>query len=237
MPSSVSRLEASKPDPKTHEATEQLSETAGVTGTGVDVTAEGKKIGGKRKREVKSEIEHSIDDRSHQESKKNKKVKAEVEVGEESEIKPPSPATSKGAKRSTKIKVKEETVISKIEDLDDTVQAPTRVKRKNKKTAKEEGSDINGGEKGAEDHSKEDTETPNKVKRKRKTKEEKEAEAMPIAARTTGLRMFVGAHVSGAKGWSQRSTMELRAYVAILELRQRMIPGVYNSITNCLHVG
>jgi hypothetical protein len=29
-------------------------------------------------------------------------------------------------------------------------------------------------------------------KRKRKTKEEKEAEAMPLAARTTGLRMFVG---------------------------------------------
>ena len=43
-------------------------------------------------------------------------------------------------------------------------------------------------------------ETPKKVKRPRKTKEEKEAEAMPLAVRTTGLRMFVGAHVSGAKG-------------------------------------
>jgi AP endonuclease-1 len=34
----------------------------------------------------------------------------------------------------------------------------------------------------------------------RKTKEEKEAEAMPLAPRTSGLKMFVGAHVSAAKG-------------------------------------
>ena len=48
--------------------------------------------------------------------------------------------------------------------------------------------------------------------RKRKTKEEKEAEAMPLTARSVGLRMYVGAHVSIAK-------------------------GVENAITNCLHVG
>lgn len=41
-----------------------------------------------------------------------------------------------------------------------------------------------------------------KSKRKRKTKEEKEAESMPLAARSTGLRMVVGAHVSSAKGRS-----------------------------------
>lgn len=38
------------------------------------------------------------------------------------------------------------------------------------------------------------------AKRARKTKEEKEAEAMPLAVRTQGLKMFVGAHVSAAKG-------------------------------------
>lgn len=43
-------------------------------------------------------------------------------------------------------------------------------------------------------------EKPEKVKRKRKTKEEKEAEMLPLAARTQGLRMFVGAHVSMAGG-------------------------------------
>ena len=41
-----------------------------------------------------------------------------------------------------------------------------------------------------------------KVSRKRKTKEEKELEMQPLAARTTGLRMYVGAHVSAAKGYS-----------------------------------
>jgi AP endonuclease-1 len=39
-----------------------------------------------------------------------------------------------------------------------------------------------------------------KAKRARKTKEEKEAGLMPLAARTPRLRMFVGAHVSCAKG-------------------------------------
>ena len=39
-----------------------------------------------------------------------------------------------------------------------------------------------------------------KVKKKRKTKEEKEAEAMPIAARTIGSKLFLGAHVSAAGG-------------------------------------
>jgi septum formation inhibitor MinC len=39
-----------------------------------------------------------------------------------------------------------------------------------------------------------------KPRRKRKTKEEKEAEAMPLAARSVGLRILIGAHVSAAKG-------------------------------------
>lgn len=38
------------------------------------------------------------------------------------------------------------------------------------------------------------------AKQKRKTKEEKEAEMIPLAARTQGLKMFIGAHVSGAGG-------------------------------------
>ena len=57
-----------------------------------------------------------------------------------------------------------------------------------------------------------ESETPQKTKRKHKTKQEKEDEAMPLAARTIGLRMYVGAHVSIAK-------------------------GLQNSITNCHHIG
>ena len=52
-----------------------------------------------------------------------------------------------------------------------------------------------------------------KIKRRRKTKEEKEEEAMPLAARTETLRMFIGAHVSSAKGRS------LSLYIVALELR------------------
>lgn len=52
-----------------------------------------------------------------------------------------------------------------------------------------------------------------KPKRKpRKTKEEKEAEAMPLAARTVGSKLYIGAHVSAAG-------------------------GVHNSITNAVHIG
>ncbi|KAL9600741.1 MAG: hypothetical protein Q9219_002982 [cf. Caloplaca sp. 3 TL-2023] len=58
----------------------------------------------------------------------------------------------------------------------------------------------------------EEASTPKKPKRKRKTREEREAEAMPLAARTAGLGMYIGAHVSGAK-------------------------GVQNAVTNCVHIG
>ena len=51
-----------------------------------------------------------------------------------------------------------------------------------------------------------------KTKAKRKTKEQKEADAMPLAARTLGLKYLIGAHVSCAK-------------------------GVQNSVTNSVHIG
>ncbi|KAJ5653709.1 Endodeoxyribonuclease IV [Penicillium lividum] len=50
------------------------------------------------------------------------------------------------------------------------------------------------------------------AKRVKKTKEQKESEAMPLLPRTQGLKMFVGAHVSAAK-------------------------GVFNSIHNCEQIG
>jgi len=58
----------------------------------------------------------------------------------------------------------------------------------------------------------EDESKPKKKRRRKKTKEEKEAEAMPLASRTAGSNMFVGAHVSIAK-------------------------GVENAITNAVHIG
>lgn len=49
---------------------------------------------------------------------------------------------------------------------------------------------------------------PKPARKAKKTKEEKEAEAMPLAPRTQGLRMFVGAHVSAAKGEYSRELLE-----------------------------
>lgn len=77
--------------------------------------------------------------------------------------------------------------------------SPSKAKRKTKVKEEVEQLDENG-------------EPIKKVIRKRKTKEEKEADAMPIATRSNGLRMFIGAHVSCAK-------------------------GVHNSVTNCVHIG
>jgi AP endonuclease 1 len=89
---------------------------------------------------------------------------------------------------------------------------PKMRKRKSKgatikaKDTSQQDSDLDDSAKSNDDS------TPKKVTRKRKTAEEKAAEAMPLAARTTGLRMYVGAHVSIAK-------------------------GVQNSITNIHHIG
>jgi AP endonuclease-1 len=44
------------------------------------------------------------------------------------------------------------------------------------------------------------TVTKKKVQRKRKAKEDLEAEAMPLAVRTVGSKLLVGAHVSAAGG-------------------------------------
>ncbi|KAL8638571.1 MAG: hypothetical protein Q9228_004288 [Teloschistes exilis] len=91
---------------------------------------------------------------------------------------------------------------------DSKVEEPAPTKQKKRKAATQEG-DEKGDEKGEDVHGEE---VPKPNKRARKTKEEKEAEAMPLAARSTGLRMFIGAHVSGAK-------------------------GVQNAVTNCVHIG
>ena len=85
-------------------------------------------------------------------------------------------------------------------DGEDTIGKAQR-KTKAKEEVKKEEEEVD--EKGA---------STKKTKRIRKTKEEKEADAMPLAARTNGLRMFIGAHVSCAK-------------------------GVHNSVTNCVHIG
>lgn len=102
-------------------------------------------------------------------------------------------------RRSRKSKKTETAVVVKEEDTE-IAESPKR-SRKAKKI--EAAAVLKEEEVEAAD------DVPKKVKRHRKTKEEKEAEAMPLAARTNGLRMFIGAHVSSAKGelaaeWSKQ---------------------------------
>ena len=235
MPSKVMKKEVATSDPVVDGNSVQTSKTARVGQPGVDaISTEGSKSSrGKRKRNAKDEVENSIDKESPEKPKRNKKVKVEVAT----EVISPSGASSKQIERGDEIEVKEESVLAKIEDLQQTIQTPTKAKKKKKTKAKveKESVDIDGEE--VKDHTEEEVETPKKAKRKRKTKEEKEAEAMPIAARTTGLKMYVGAHVSGAKGRSQRSTTGATMYIASIEAEVMCIPGIHNSITNCAHIG
>lgn len=91
-------------------------------------------------------------------------------------------------------------------DLD--VESPPKKTEQGTKVSVEEGEDASPKKGKLKTKVKEEEivdedleeEDRKKSKRKRKTKEEKEAEAMPLAARTQGLRMFFGAHVSCAKG-------------------------------------
>ena len=128
-----------------------------------------------------------------------------------------TPTERRKAKQpSTKVRrnKKEQTDAGEEEEKEVDGDSPTKPKSKRKvkdiakkiKEVKEQDTDIEDEAKAL------NGDTPQKPKRKRKTKEEKEAEAMPLAARTTGLRMYVGAHVSIAK-------------------------GLQNSVTNCQHVG
>ncbi|KAL9640508.1 MAG: hypothetical protein Q9204_000680, partial [Flavoplaca sp. TL-2023a] len=110
-------------------------------------------------------------------------------------------ATKTSSKRSGN-SMNAQKLSAKVEEEEDVkAQSTPKKARKRKAADDKEEADPPGTEP-----------IPKKAKGKRKTKQEKEAEAMPLAARTTGLRMFIGAHVSGAK-------------------------GVQNAVTNCLHIG
>ena len=144
----------------------------------------------KRGRRIKEDpglADPQINEESPKTVKRKRVVKVEeagVEVGE------PSPKKTKW-KKATAV------------EFDKTVENETSPKKAERKDrVKEEGEQV---EEGEEEHK--------KIKRKRKTKEERELEAMPLAARTDGLRMFIGAHVSGAKGRS------FFVYIASVELR------------------
>jgi AP endonuclease-1 len=117
---------------------------------------------------------------------KGRTVKKEVkdEDEDEEDVKP----TPKRQPRK-KVAVKEEDEEVEAEAIGDLKPAPKKQPRK-KAAVKKETAEADG----------DDTSIAKPAKAKRKTKEEKEAEAMPLAARTIGHKLFIGAHVSSAGG-------------------------------------
>lgn len=166
-----------------------------------------KATGTGKKEEDQEPADPQIDGESPKTVKRKRVVKIKEEE-KETEVSKPSPK---------KIK-REKAAEIEVEGTVDNEASPTKARRKPK--VKEVEEDVEEGDDGQK-----------KIKRKRKTKEEKELEAMPIAARTDGLRMFIGAHVSGAKGRS------FSTYIAIIALRRSTNLGVQNSVTNCVHIG
>ena len=148
----------------------------------------------------------------------SRKVKQEVIEAEEDHGNKVSPNKNK-RKQKEQIKKEEE----KIEESSADEDTPKTAKRK-RYTKREEAEEEQDEEEGQEG-------TPKKVKRKRKTKEEREAEAMPLAARTASLRMYIGAHVSSAKG----SSWPCRAAVVLVLIDCRIFRSAQRDYQLCSH--
>lgn len=188
-----------------------------------------------------------------------KRIKiAKVEISEESRERD-SPTTRTRGTRKTERSTRTEVGVDSVQVIETSIQVeesetkrtPTRKKPRTRKldtegdkTEKTIKKPSEAGKEGAgsvhilDGNTIEDT--PKKVKRRRKTKEEKEAEAMPLAARTVGIQMFIGAHVSAAKGWFHAAKPFKRGvllYIVQVGLRSIKIIGVHNAVTNAVHIG
>lgn len=118
-----------------------------------------------------------------------RKVKVEPEEEEAASTSEEAPKPTPKKRQSKAKAVKKEEV-----EEDDGAETLSKGRSRKKPEAKEE---VNKGDN--------DEKTAGKpAKKKRKTKEEKEAEAMPLAARTVGHKLFIGAHVSSAGGQCHR---------------------------------
>ncbi|KAH0841609.1 DNA (apurinic or apyrimidinic site) lyase, endon uclease [Fonsecaea pedrosoi] len=140
------------------------------------------------------------EDRADITPKTQRKTNKEVTVAVKEEV---STKTSPVAKGKAVLKKEVEVTIKQSEQPPSDT-SKRRAKANVKKEAESEGSELDGDKAEQKELA--------KPKRKRKTKEEKEAEAMPFAPRTVGLKMYVGAHTSIAK-------------------------GVENAVTNCVQIG
>jgi hypothetical protein len=111
----------------------------------------------------------------------------------ELEAKEQKPTAAKKRKIGTARTSEGNTVKKEVKEENDNEEAKLAPKRQTRKKAavKKETAEADGDEPAT---------VSKPAAKKRKTKEEKEAEAMPLAARTIGHKLFIGAHVSSAGG-------------------------------------
>lgn len=175
----------------------------GVEANGVAKSPAGKK---RKTEQVKKEL---VETESHLNGAKSAKAqratrKKIVQYQEPDSEKEQLKATPRGMKR--KVKLEEE---SQAEQPQKAIpKGRTRKVKVEEDTQVEKTGEQSGDEK--------------KVKRKRKTKEEKEAEAMPLAARTLGHKLNIGAHVSSAGGTVDEPSSTGRLYMLSLSRRAQL---------------
>lgn len=127
--------------------------------------------------------------------RRSKRQKSTVSLKEASSSDEPKAKTAVKATPKKVVRTKSRRASVKKEQLDETeLLSNVEIGQESVIKPEEEGVTIETEAEAAAAVQKKST------KRGKKTKEEKEAEAMPLAVRTQGLKMFVGAHVSAAKG-------------------------------------
>jgi hypothetical protein len=148
---------------------------------------------------------------------RTRKVKTEPEEEAASPSEEPPKPTAK--KRQSKAKVVKE---EEAEEENGVAKALPKGRTRKKSEVKEGADQLDNDDKVAE----------KPVKKKRKTKEEKEAEAMPLAARTVGHKLFIGAHVSSAGG----QCFHIQLYSTLVQSQSPPIFHVYVQLTPIIQV-
>lgn len=118
----------------------------------------------------------------------------------------PSPATQTPRKPARQVSANSKSTVAAIDLKEEELLEGSGIKssiqiKKQRSSTTAQGSDTKAKEEVEIEGEEEEAIKAAKSTKKRKTKAEKEAEMLPLAARTKGLQMFVGAHVSAAKGW------------------------------------
>ena len=121
-----------------------------------------------------------------------KKKVVETKAVKKSEVKPNANGKMNGideTPKTKKIALKRKVPVEEDEDL------PVTVPKGKKRNVKVEKEDEERVELSSEEEAEE-----KRAKKKRKTKKQKAAEVMPLASRTVGHKLFIGAHVSASGG-------------------------------------